>query len=180
MNTRLRGVRGLVLALFTLIISGAILASPVLAEGTTWETDGGLAALLRRRGARVPALIQQVPDEASLGAIEGIVYQDWNQNGVHDIGEPTLAGATVSLLVQDGGDEGYWAKVRHVVTGGDGRFHFGALDPAHTYYVVATAPLGYSALAPTEAMVQPVAGETTTLSFGYVLLLRPPNPDLLP
>ena len=179
MNTRLRGVRALVLALFTLIISGAILASPVLAEGATWETDGGLAALLRRRGARVPALIQQVPDEASFGAIEGTVYQDWNQNGVRDTGEPTLAGATVSLLVQDDGN-GYWAKVGHVVTGGDGRFHFDALDPARTYFVVATAPLGYSALAPTEALVQPVAGETTTLSFGYVLLLRAPSPDMLP
>ena len=175
MKMQRRWFRVAILALLTLLVSGALLSPAALAEGSKRD-----AAMRRSTALLFPAVIKQPPSAAPEGAIEGVVFQDWNQNGIHDAGEPTLAGATVSLLVQNGGNEGYWAKVGHVVTDWDGRFCFDALDPARPYLVVGSAPLGYSSLAPTETMVQPIAGETTWLSFGYVLLLRAPLPEALP
>ncbi len=74
----------------------------------------------------------------STGWIRGIVWEDENQDGLRESGEPGLAGAEVTLTQLPG-----FALIGTITTEADGAFEFG--DVAHgTYFLEETDPPGYA------------------------------------
>ena len=110
-----------------------------------------------------PIRIHVYPHEDT-GAVGGIVYQDWDQDGQYDEHEPTLAGATVKLYDAEG------REVDRQETERDGRYCFGGLEPGK-YVLVEIDPLGYSTLGANEFVLHLRAGEMIEADFGDVLLL---------
>jgi hypothetical protein len=100
------------------------------------------------------------------GVVEGVVYQDWNQDGERDTQEPGLPGATVMLY-------DLWSNlVSETVTDEDGAYRLSAT--ARGYLLTVMLPEGYTALQETIVPVIVRSGETTTRDFGTVLLLCAP------
>ncbi|MEU5694314.1 SdrD B-like domain-containing protein [Actinosynnema sp. NPDC020468] len=73
------------------------------------------------------------------GSLSGVVYEDLNNNGVQDSGEPGIPGAAVQLTGQD--DAGT-AVTSNVVSGADGSYTFDGVLGG-TYTVTETTPAGY-------------------------------------
>jgi hypothetical protein len=69
------------------------------------------------------------------GEIGDRVWVDLNADGVQDPGEPGIDGATVDLFLNGSFHDS-------VETSGDGRYHFGLLDPG-SYHLEVTPPGGY-------------------------------------
>jgi hypothetical protein len=82
------------------------------------------------------------------GSIGDFVWNDQNQNGIQDLGEPGIPGVSVFLRTSDN------SLMLSTVTDNNGAYHFTGLCPA-TYLVSAAAPTGYTA-SPTSA-----SGSTT-------------------
>ena len=76
-----------------------------------------------------------LPGKAVLG---NLVWEDFNKNGIQDIGERGVANVKVTLFNNDT-DE----KVGEVVTDENGLYEFAHLDPEFNYYVQFTVPVGY-------------------------------------
>ncbi len=76
-----------------------------------------------------------LPGKAVLG---NLVWEDFNKNGIQDIGERGVANVKATLFNNDT-DE----KVAEVVTDENGLYEFAHLDPAFNYYVQFTLPAGY-------------------------------------
>ncbi|MFQ5855212.1 MAG: collagen binding domain-containing protein [Anaerolineae bacterium] len=90
-------------------------------------------------------------------SIAGLVWEDGNENGVRDVGEPALAHAIVTLWEVD-------VALQSLATGADGRYNFPGLVPGR-YRVVETDPPGYRST--TAALVTIDAGcGLTTQDFG--------------
>ncbi|HHB90104.1 MAG TPA: hypothetical protein ENK60_02215, partial [Anaerolineae bacterium] len=78
----------------------------------------------------------------SLGSL---VWQDDNNNGIQDVGEPAIQGATVTLLDSAGNPvttDASGNPVAPVTTGTDGLYHFTNLPPGD-YIVQVEPPAGY-------------------------------------
>lgn len=98
------------------------------------------------------------------GRIEGVVWNDWNGNGIKDAGEPGLAGSVVR--VYDAAHPDPEPPVRDpIVTAGDGAFSFGELPP-NSYLVVVAAPPNYILTTTERANVLVSSGVTVQVNFG--------------
>ena len=64
--------------------------------------------------------------EPLLGSISNFVFEDTNQNGIQDPGEPGVAGATVTLLDSGGNPI---PGIPSQVTAADGLYLFDELPP---------------------------------------------------
>jgi hypothetical protein len=104
-------------------------------------------------------------DDAQGGAIQGVVFQDWDENGVRDAQEPTLAEAVVALYDAQG------LQVARYTTDLDGGYAFENL-PAGDYTLVETEPQGYSSLQGNTVLVELEAGEVAQVDFANVLWLK--------
>ena len=107
-------------------VDSGITAELTLAPGETNNTiDAGLLPLAR----------------ASIG---DFVFEDTNENGLQDAGEPGLPGVTVSLLVDEDGDGMPDTQISTTTTGDNGEYSFTNLDPDLTYFVQVTPSAGRS------------------------------------
>ena len=76
-----------------------------------------------------------LPGKAVLG---NLVWDDFNKNGIQDIGESGIANVTATLFNNDT-DE----KISSTVTDENGLYEFAHLDPEFSYYIQFTIPTGY-------------------------------------
>ena len=76
-----------------------------------------------------------LPEKAVLG---NLVWDDYNKNGIQDIGESGIANVTVTLFNNDT-DE----KVKTLKTDENGLYEFAHLDPEFNYYIQFIIPTGY-------------------------------------
>ena len=134
-----------------------ILLSLAILLGAAWPSS---AAPVLPQG---PVRIHLYPGN-ELGGVEGLVFQDWDQDGERDAEEPTLAGATLILYDAEG------EMVARQETVGDGRYAFTALWPGQ-YTLVEIDPFGYSTLTSNEFDLDIKAGARVEVEFGDVLLL---------
>jgi hypothetical protein len=72
-----------------------------------------------------------ISDKAALG---DKVFDDLNNNGIQDVGEPGVSGVAVTLYAADG-----TTKIASAITDANGRYYFQNLDPA--IYVVGFSEL---------------------------------------
>ena len=93
------------------------------------------------------------------GIIAGQVWNDLNGNGLKDIGEPGLPGATITLKDKFNNELQSW------VTAGNGIFQFSGLVPG-TYIVSETNPPEFVSTTPDEWWVNVIANWTVTMNFG--------------
>jgi hypothetical protein len=103
---------------------------------------------------------------AGTGAISGAVYFDGNGNGLRDLGEAGIAGATV--IARDAATNG-GVYQQSFVTGGDGLFTFGGLN-AGDYTVSETDAPGYIS----------TTAATRTVAVSNVVVLGQDFGDALP
>lgn len=103
---------------------------------------------------------------AGTGRIEGVVYNDANQNMTRDTGEDTLHGARIRLQDQAGHDLAeYW-------TGSDGRFQFSGIAEG-TYRLIEDDPAGYFSSTPNTMVVGVVSQFPTVVNYGDYEPARP-------
>ena len=76
-----------------------------------------------------------LPGKAVLG---NLVWEDFNKNGIQDIGERGVANVK-ALLFNNDTDE----KVAETITNENGLYEFAHLDPSFNYYIQFTLPAGY-------------------------------------
>ncbi len=131
-------------------------------ESFAFRVDDGL-------GRSGPGTVVVTIDPTS---ISGTVFGDTDGDGVRDVGEDGLGGVKVTLRsagpdgVFGGGDDGFSS----VVTGADGAYVFGGLDPGlHKVSVKAsTVPAGLmSSTGNNPTIVDLVAEVPETVDFGY-------------
>lgn len=96
----------------------------------------------------------------SVGSIQGVVFEDLNQNWVLDPGEQPIAGAIVTL--RRGA-----ADLSQVTTGANGAYAFTTLTPDQ-YQVRETDPAGYTSTSPNSWLLVVQAGATLTQNFGDI------------
>ncbi len=78
-------------------------------------------------------------------SVGSLIWQDENNNGIQDEGEPPLQGATVTLLDSSGNavtQDASGNPITPITTGSDGLYHFTNLLPGD-YIVQVTPPDGY-------------------------------------
>jgi len=130
----------------------------------------------------IEPLPQGSPSPMGPGIVEGIVYQDWDQDGEHDPEEPTLAGAMIYLYNEYGFELGRFG------TGRDGFYTFVGLKPG-VYTLIEEDPFGYSSREENQVTITVTTGvsEAIEVNFGDILLLgmkqdqeQDPLPTFLP
>ncbi len=77
-------------------------------------------------------------------SIGDFVFEDTNENGLQDDGEPGLPGVTVNLLIDTDGDGTPDTQINTTTTGANGEYSFSDLDPSQTYFVQVAPPAGRS------------------------------------
>lgn len=87
--------------------------------------------------------VSDVMNNTGFGALGDKIWVDANGDGVQDLGEPGLAGVTVTLYRDDNGDGIFDSPYATTTTGPDGTYIFDNL-PAGAYEVAVTPPTGYS------------------------------------
>jgi hypothetical protein len=100
------------------------------------------------------------------GDIHGLVYEDQNESGEYDEGEPGLGGVLVTLKDSDG------RQVDFRNTGADGDFFFGALPPG-TYRVEQYDLPGTHSTTPNLIYIPLAAGDLLWVSFGDRYTITP-------
>ncbi len=101
------------------------------------------------------------------GAIGDFVWNDINNNGIQEAGEPGVPNVTMQLytpgadVIIGGGDD---ILIATTTTNANGYYVFPNLDPSK-YFVVATPVVGY-ALSPKDVTAANVGGDTKDSDFG--------------
>lgn len=93
------------------------------------------------------------------GSIGCSVFDDANQNGIHDTDEKGLGGVTIRLFNDK--DE----EVASTTTAADGSYSFADLAPG-TYKVSQVLPSGYSNTTPVERSTTVLSGKSASACFG--------------
>ena len=104
------------------------------------------------------------------GVVQGVVFNDWDQDGERDVEEPTLPDAEIILFALNGDG------IATVITDLDGAFRFDGVR-AGGYVLTENDPLGYSTLGENEMTVIVRDGETAEANFADVLLLTTIEPE---
>ncbi|MDR1957664.1 MAG: carboxypeptidase regulatory-like domain-containing protein [Planctomycetaceae bacterium] len=81
--------------------------------------------------------------ELKYSSIAGYVYEDMNDNGIRETGEPGIAGVTVQLWVWDDTAGQYVQTSRTAVTDADGHYEFTDICPYKQFRVVEVQPQDY-------------------------------------
>jgi LysM repeat protein len=146
-------------------------AQPTSAPGSGGDQQGGDAP----DGAVVGQPAQPTPAPGGQSVAGGplpseglcvMLFEDRNQNGVRDVGENPLPDATIELFT----DSGQVAAHR---TDGREPFCFNPSDVGPgTYFVLATAPEGFTLTTPTIFNVNVIAGARSNLIFGAAREVR--------
>jgi uncharacterized repeat protein (TIGR01451 family) len=97
-------------------------------------------------------------------ALGGVVYIDFNGNGVREAGEPGLANVSVTILDSVG------TAVAVVQTAADGSYLVGGLTPGN-YRVIETQPSGFTSSTPDSLNVFVPAAGLTSVNFGETTTL---------
>lgn len=105
-----------------------------------------------------------------VGGVQGVVWHDLNNNQQRDVGEPGMAGVTVSLT------QGA-TLLAQTMTAADGSYGFADLAVGLYYTVAQTPPRAYVATTPSQQVVLVTAGATIQVDFGN---LYSPPPMYLP
>jgi protocatechuate 3,4-dioxygenase beta subunit len=93
------------------------------------------------------------------GTISGVVFNDFNGNGVRDRGEPGISGVTIELLDSTG------RVIATTTTTGDGRYLFTSLNPG-AYTVRETDPTGFVSTTPNTGTATVPPGGIASPDFG--------------
>jgi len=80
-----------------------------------------------------------IPQTASLG---DRVFEDTDEDGTQDVGEPGVPGVPVNLLIDTNNDGVPDTLIASDITDGNGNYSFSGLDPNETYFVQFLAPAG--------------------------------------
>ena len=96
------------------------------------------------------------------GSISGLVWNDWDGDGMLGHGEPPLPAALISLF------DAFGRMLQWQRSDGLGQYYFGRLAPGR-YVVVITDPFGYVGTTPTEREVELAAGQRVVINFGLRL-----------
>lgn len=105
---------------------------------------------------RVPTWTPTVP---VTGEIRGLVWEDANEDGDRDLGEPAIAGVQITLRDQQA------QPITSASTGPDGVYAFPNLPPA--IYIVQEVDLpGYYSTTPNSAQVQVLGNDIIWVDFG--------------
>ena len=114
-------------------------------------------------------------ENVSPTVISGIIWEDYNANGVMEPGEPGLAGVILSLLDEFGSP----TSSAPTTTNADGYYEFTGLAPGN-YYVVYELPSGYTVTTDLDGadvsnsmFVTASSGQTTNANVGMAI---PPPP----
>jgi hypothetical protein len=128
---------------------------------TLWVAWGAASA----SGAISSALDATPTLVPGTGAVAGTAWQDLNENGVREAGEPPLAGMQLTLR-QSG------LPLLGVITDADGTYRFTALSPG-LYQLNATAPAGYRLTTPDQQAIFISAGMILGVDFGAIFVPTP-------
>lgn len=96
----------------------------------------------------------------SVGSIQGIVFEDMNQNWLLDPGEQPLADAIITLRRGN-------SDLGQITTGANGAYAFTGLTPDQ-YQVRETDPTGYTSTSPNSWLLVVQAGAAITQNFGDI------------
>ncbi|MDR2440967.1 MAG: hypothetical protein LBE12_16530 [Planctomycetaceae bacterium] len=77
------------------------------------------------------------------GSLSGYVYEDANENGQQDSGEPGIANAVLTLWVWDATENQYIQTTKTATTDADGYYEFTGLCPFKNYRITETQPVNY-------------------------------------
>lgn len=93
------------------------------------------------------------------GAVTGLCWQDVNQDGVVDPGEPALSGMLLTITNQD------QSIKLSTTSGADGIYRFDVLEPG-LYTLTAIPPTGYELTTPASLPIFVSSGTVLSLNFG--------------
>jgi len=82
------------------------------------------------------------PDINLTASLGDYVWEDTNQDGIQDAGEPPVANVTVNLWTDDNADGAPDSQIDTTTTDADGLYSFTELDPDVDYVVQFIAPSG--------------------------------------
>ena len=120
------------------------------------------ATITQNFGLLAPPTPTPTPTPAPSGQFNAFVWNDLDQDGVHDDGEPPLAGA--EIIIFDGSGQ---TEIARDVTGGDGYARFDLPAPTPTDYTVQEMPpVGLSASTPVEYAFILHANSSLEIPFG--------------
>lgn len=146
---------------FTGLSAGNYVVVEVDPSGYTSTTANTVAATVVV-GATTYVDFGDVAIAPGLGAIDGVVFEDINGDGVQGPGEPGIPGALIEL--QDGVCTS-GVNCPTTTTAGDGSYGFNNLTPGD-YVVVETDPAGYTSTMANTVPATVVADTTTSVNFG--------------
>lgn len=95
-----------------------------------------------------------------VAAIGDFVWNDLNNNGIRDLGEPGVDGVTVTLFSDNGTPAG--TQVATAITAAGGAYVFANLPTDVSYFMTITAPAGF-------AIGKPLQGTDTAIDSDFAL-----------
>ena len=104
------------------------------------------------------------------GRVYGLVFDDLNEDGVYDTGEPPVEQAVLELLLYDE------TVVMSHTTGSDGRYDFRDIEPG-SYIIRETDPPGYRSTTFGQLPLNIVGGTDAAVNFGDRRLPTPTPTD---
>jgi protocatechuate 3,4-dioxygenase beta subunit len=93
------------------------------------------------------------------GAIQGVVFNDINSNGLPDVAEAGLGGVVVQLLNSSG------TLITSTITSGDGVYRFDALTPGR-YTIKEINPTGFTSTSQDEVRAHLTTNGSEVINFG--------------
>lgn len=93
------------------------------------------------------------------GTVSGVVYSDFNGNGIQDPDEIGIPGVTITLDLGGG-------NTRTMVSGPNGGYVFEGITPGSYGIIIEQDPTGYVSTTPNRIVVTLVSGGAATANFG--------------
>ncbi|MFO7890213.1 MAG: choice-of-anchor D domain-containing protein, partial [bacterium] len=106
-----------------------------VSTGLSFYAGTGSGGLSNSDGASCHSASSPMPDNGSAG---NFVWQDYNNNGIQDTGEPGLENVTITLYRRGG------TQVASTTSASDGSYSFSGIDPEQYYLTFTDLPADYS------------------------------------